>query len=1764
LRASEPDKYFISEVIMARNSLFLALLGRLFPSTTLLTRRGGKLLTTASPGSAVDQVNDPFAGLGLGVTVFGAFGATSNQLTVTSTGAIVAGLTAATAGTKYRLGVLAVSGNGTRRVADTFEFTAVTPTPAPAPTTFDYTITNDGSASTPNSFANILALPGTTLSGKRIGVAPGNYSIKTINIRGNSNTITFAATDASNPPVIDRMVLKNAVKMQFEDMAFVSSAWPSSNPFGNQMEPCVAYSASATTNDVIDQVVFERCDTRGNYRGNTAANAIPIASMEFPEYASMSPRFNDSGELVSVEVINPLIDTLTPDGQRNGTYPMIFGPTNDLTFTTVPTATFTVVDGIIQSPPTVLTAGKAVGSKANTSINNQVGILSKVITWTGMQPMKNLLPYGHQIVSGGGAYGVIGSVAYRNGKMRNLANGFKMTPTTGDAVVDISYNDFDRIYQDTVSIGRGAGDTTKLPKVVFAFNRGCDLLSKMGDPQDPHSDWIQIYMNDFRPSTIGSTEVDIVGNIFYRGRGRGGVPQMFLSEVDANPSPYGYTGRIVGNYILTGVVNGLHVARMDNCLMTNNVAIAYSTARAEIDTISMIAAGNPDNDAQNITISNGDCFFGYNVGEAVRSNANGNDKYFERRNVGIGKNGALVPMPTMFPGWTNGVTGNGPQSFDEVLSAVGTMASQYADLGNGPGMINYTTRTIDWTKVHSGVVFNTVYGAATSTEVWSDYRRVLSDATVVIPSGVKVQIADSSTGTNQQSVVVGPATIMVARAKYIRTAVVTSPNVSTSTVTNLTINGYATPFVVMTAQVLAFNAVDNNATAYSTTPTTLATDTGVSKVLIAIRYKADTASANATIFAGGSTSTFRNYYPANNSQRLILGSSTVCRAQLGTAPALGVMQTHLMSLDLTKTTDEEVFKWLIEGTQQSFTAGSTTFNKSGTTKLNMSSVLTGGMSLLSGPAGVGIFDGSIEMFYMDWGNDSYALPDITDPLVRDRFTRDRIGADGSGVTGSAPKICYYGSTGPVDGSTANTWNASAGLDNRGALTSKPITKAAGTFAGAAEPAVAAPFSSMATNGYVATMPATPTDLSLTAFDVQDQGYDSAASLVTWTRKVQMTKRTRTPNTTNLTSNGQAVSSLIYASTTFPNSPAVNNSAIGYHKAVAQCISLDRQIVGNTIGGADMPVEVEAYHEGAGFALTAARKPVACVEFIISDGVTTLAPIRVVAPERSLKPTWELFAIPVYALPQTDISSLADNAVIKVDYRVYPWIGTAVLDSRDTTRRDGPSTRFYERNTALFAAPVYVYAAAAANSAIGVGTPQTTGAVGTLAQAKATPFLTPLAAYNALVTSRNASVGVSGCVVMFGDNGGTPWVWGTPTANAKNTCAAVRFVRDPNVTKAQAACSFSGFTPRMSLPTLAASPALAAFMHEGLQISRATGSSFGNNTVAAEYMSLDTDVNHNAQTVSIFGTGVTYAWHIGGSEIGVTANANLGTSGHILWRGTLLNANGFNIDVNWITGSRVLKCSAVNLRATSGVVANVAIAATELNDPQSATIISNGTNAVDGLVIVNNSGEWLKKIGADSGPASMWIMIGGDGGTKTVKNIMVWNNTLWGASNMGRWKIGYNDVAGQNLVHEAISEVGNIGPQLHSKSDQFANDAGNIGNWNIHLGVGMRGSLWPYYSTAAPDNAGVRPEFYGIGSLRGSALTTAELRASGNDPKFVVDGGIVATGDNIYAGDGVGGGDLRLNSGSPAIGRIPFAMLPFTIDGAARPSVNDNAGARTTA
>jgi hypothetical protein len=172
------------------------------------------------------------------------------------------------------------------------------------------------------------------------------------------------------------------------------------------------------------------------------------------------------------------------------------------------------------------------------------------------------------------------------------------------------------------------------------------------------------------------------------------------------------------------------------------------------------------------------------------------------------------------------------------------------------------------------------------------------------------------------------------------------------------------------------------------------------------------------------------------------------RLASGNVPSLDTDHLWVWLIDLTKTGAERV-TWLVDTAvvpADVLIAGTAT-------SIAVDDFLGQPFRLLADVNAVSIMDAKPSMFFMDWGQSptiggAYALPDVSTPeaclALFNRFQAAAIGDDGSGPLGHQPKHCYYGEAGAADGSDADTWNATAGLLNRG-TEGGALIKQAGTY-----------------------------------------------------------------------------------------------------------------------------------------------------------------------------------------------------------------------------------------------------------------------------------------------------------------------------------------------------------------------------------------------------------------------------------------------------------------------------------------------------------------------------------------------------------------------------------------------------------------------------------------------------------------------------------------------------------------------------------------------
>ena len=875
----------------------------------------------------------------------------------------------------------------------------------PGGSSFDYIANNDSELSA------ILAYGGATLSNKTVGLLSSyQFDAPVFNLTGQTGPVTFASTDDTDKVIINQTSIERCNGLYFERINFVTDEWSSS------AVPAVGYApASGYT---IEDVYFSNCRTGGSYRGNI--NSSILASDELPEYACIFPQFNVDGTLNTTTSAwlaaspNLYVGDLVADGSG---IPLTFSNGYGVTWTVLPTGwTMTVSGGYI----TAISAGTAGASNGSPSTDGS--ILSKLVSWPGQAPYALRAQYGHKITN---TAGEVGKIRYEDGSFDLLLNAFKAGPTNGHAL-QINRNDFTRIYQDYIAFGVGNLPTSQLPPFMAHFNRMTDSMCKGGDPFDPHGDAIQTFMTS---GTTVDWEVDVVGNIYYQGNGRGSIAQYFLSDI-TTANNVGMTGRWIGNYNL-GRDSGksLNIDRIKNMLVMHNGGLVFDRTETNVTRQFSVGVGAGNTPlGYNYVANNIAEDVGY-IFDATRLTVTGN--------ISLGAEGATVSYTTAMPNWVDA-----PATFADLVDAIDTNGGTQSQAGYNStlGLVDYINREYDPRLVHPGVYWASLTGQAASTKVWSTYRPNLSmeDVSVTVPSGAEFQVADDESGTNAQTAVVGPDTTTLPAGKWCRAAVTTSSVGSTSVEKTFTINGFSISFSARTSSILSYLTVDNSVDGYLGVGG-LSTASW-NRMLLAFMWRTDAYAVNANVWANNTGSWYARFF-SSTSFRITLGNSSD-RHTRWTVPAQpdGNMHLSIMSFDFTKTvregTDTEadvVVKHWMDGSKLSLAASS---NVDTTGTLTFTSFDSLGYFAESDGGGTR-FDGKGGLLYVDFGLSSsgYTLPDINDPLVRDLFTRDLIGSNGNGPTGAQPKHCYYDDT-------LSNWNA--GLTNRGSV-SATLAKGGSSF-----------------------------------------------------------------------------------------------------------------------------------------------------------------------------------------------------------------------------------------------------------------------------------------------------------------------------------------------------------------------------------------------------------------------------------------------------------------------------------------------------------------------------------------------------------------------------------------------------------------------------------------------------------------------------------------------------------------------------------------------
>lgn len=207
----------------------------------------------------------------------------------------------------------------------------------------------------------------------------------------------------------------------------------------------------------------------------------------------------------------------------------------------------------------------------------------------------------------------------------------------------------------------------------------------------------------------------------------------------------------------------------------------------------------------------------------------------------------------------------------------------------------------------------------------------------------------------------------------------------------------------------------------------LGTETGITRFLIAMRFRADALAAGAPLLWFSNNC---RLYMSTAAQLRLQWVSSSRFVQSITLNATGTY-TFLAALDFTQTGGAAGGRMYLNNTAA---AAPSTFVQGSPIDL----VSLGTTLRLFGDGASANFSGAFGYLWMHWGDSSFTLPDITQQSVRDTFaTLDGPGGNGEVPLGFAPKVFLPGYQPEMD---------EAGLENRGTLGSLEAVKTQGVWA----------------------------------------------------------------------------------------------------------------------------------------------------------------------------------------------------------------------------------------------------------------------------------------------------------------------------------------------------------------------------------------------------------------------------------------------------------------------------------------------------------------------------------------------------------------------------------------------------------------------------------------------------------------------------------------------------------------------------------------------
>lgn len=582
-----------------------------------------------------------------------------------------------------------------------------------------------------------------------------------------------------------------------------------------------------------------------------------------------------------------------------------------------------------------------------------------------------------------------------------------------------SGNLFDKVYMDCVFSGQNLDGPNEIDISDNFFSRPLALLSDLGAP---HADAIQVTTS----AVVIQRRARLVGNVFCDGGSRGNFHHMLIQgaatylEMRISDSLHVVDNAASHAPSVEGGGSSVYAARIRVLRRTPGTGSGTS-----VTSITNAPAGIPsilcDSFGESQSVIGSGCL---KVGCSVVPNDPAN-----YASIFVGPFGGDLVL-----------------NFDSeagLKAAKAALVAAYEYKIGGPGA--HLRGAYDYAPSEpperSWIGLAAFPGVPTNTVIETGLLPIMGGGAgqeISVPAETSYRIADDASGENLTSYATLPG--VVSEGQYVELKRRSSLDASSTVTYGCTVGGQEYIKNITTESLVSFARIDNQAAAYSKVAAP-PSEMSQRKLVVMLQAKLDSFPNFSQLLAqGGVGNTFHIQSTFGKPRIRFVNSSTI-NAVLDGEADFSDWHNWYIAIDLTKTVATEVLTVYVDDVLQTF-AG--TVVNTGTAVFNPNSVLADLGILAEGGDGGNLADGGVSALLMDWGPAAYDISWFHNPAARRKFNAYEVGTQGEGVKGAAVKRLFHGPVGAVDGSDPNTWNAAAGLLNRG-LISESALKMAGTY-----------------------------------------------------------------------------------------------------------------------------------------------------------------------------------------------------------------------------------------------------------------------------------------------------------------------------------------------------------------------------------------------------------------------------------------------------------------------------------------------------------------------------------------------------------------------------------------------------------------------------------------------------------------------------------------------------------------------------------------------